>query len=121
VGTGDKVLIGGTIVQGSAVQKLIVRAIGPDLAGAGVPGALQDPTLELRDGVGTLLASNDDWRSDQEQEIIASGLAPQDNRDSAIVMTLLPTSYTAIVRGKGGATGIALVEIYNLNQSGDPR
>lgn len=115
VGTGDNVLIGGTIVNGSALQKLIVRAIGPDLAGAGVPNSLQDPALELRDAAGTLLAFNDDWRSEQEQEIIASGLAPQDNRDSAIVITLLPTAYTAIVRGKNGTAGIALVEIYNLN------
>jgi len=115
VGTGDNFLIGGTIVQGNAVQRVIVRAIGPDLAGAGVPGPLQDPTLELHDAEGTLLASNDDWRSDQEQEIIASGLAPQDNRDAAVLTTLFPTSYTAIVRGKGGATGIALVEIYKLD------
>lgn len=115
VGTGDNALIGGTIINGSAAQRLIVRAIGPDLADAGVPGALQDPTLELRDAAGTLLASNDDWRSDHEQEIIATGLAPQDNRDSAIVMTLFPTAYTAIVRGKNGSSGIALVEIYNLN------
>jgi hypothetical protein len=115
VGTGDNVLIGGTIVQGSAVQRLIVRAIGPDLGGAGVPGSLQDPTLELHDAEGTLLASNDDWRSDQEQEIIATGLAPQDNRDSAILTTLVPTSYTAIVRGKSGTSGIALIEIYKLD------
>lgn len=115
VGTGDSVLIGGTIVNGSAAQRLVVRAIGPDLAEAGVPNSLQDPTLELRDAAGTLLASNDDWRSDQEQEIINSGLAPHDNRDSAILTTLFPTSYTAIVRGKNGSTGIALVEIYDLN------
>lgn len=115
VGTGDNVLIGGTIVNGSAAQRLLVRAIGPDLAAAGVLGPLQDPTLELRDAEGILLAANDDWRSDQEQEIIARGLAPQDNRDSAIVSTLLPTAYTAIVRGKGGTSGIALVEIYKLD------
>jgi hypothetical protein len=115
VGTGDNVLIGGTIVQGSAPQKLIVRAIGPDLAAAGVPGSLQDPTLELRDAQGNLLAANDDWRSDQEQDIISSGLAPQDDRDAAILTTLFPTSYTAIVRGKNGGTGIALVEIYKLD------
>ena len=114
VGTGDNVLIGGTIVQGSAPQRVIVRAIGPDLAGAGVPGPLQDPTLELHDAEGNLLASNDDWRIDQEQEIIASGLAPQDDRDSAILTTLLPARYTAIVRGKGATSGIALVEIYDL-------
>ncbi len=115
VGTCDNALIGGTIIQGSASQRLIVRAIGPDLAGAGVSGPLQDPTLELHDAEGTLLASNDNWRSDQEQEIIDSGLAPQDDRDSAILITLVPTSYTAIVRGNNETSGIALVEIYKLN------
>ena len=115
VSTGDNVLIGGTIVQGSAPQRMLVRAIGPDLAGAGVPGSLQDPTLELRDAMGNLLASNDDWRSNQEQEIIATGLAPQDNRDAAILTTVFPTSYTAIVRGKNATSGIAVVEIYKLD------
>ena len=115
VGTGDNVLIGGTIVNGSAAQRLMVRAIGPDLAGAGVVGALPDPILELRDAEGNLLASNDDWRSNQEQEIVATGLAPQDNRDAAILTTVFPTSYTSIVRGKNGATGVALVEVYKLD------
>jgi len=115
VGTDANVLIGGTILQGSAPQRVIVRAIGPDLAGAGVPGALPDPTLELRDAMGNLLASNDDWRNTQEQDIIATGLAPQDNRDAAILTTVVPTSYTAIVRGKDGTSGIALVEIYKLD------
>jgi hypothetical protein len=114
VGTGDSVLILGTIVQGTATKQVMVRAIGPDLAAANVSGSLDDPTLELRDGAGTLLASNDDWRSDQEQEIIAAGLAPKDDRDSAIIATLFPTSYTAIVRGKNGSIGVALVEIYAL-------
>lgn len=114
VGTGDSVLILGTIVQASATKRVAVRAIGPDLAASHVPGALDDPTLELRDAAGTLLASNDDWRSDQEQEIIAAGLAPKDDRDSAIITTLFPTIYTAIVRGKNGSTGVALVEIYAL-------
>jgi hypothetical protein len=115
VGTGADVLIGGTIVQGSAPQRMLLRAIGPDLAAAGVSGALPDPTLELRDAEGALVASNDDWRSNQEQEIVATGLAPQDNRNAAILTTVLPTSYTAIVQGKNGATGIALVEIYQLD------
>ncbi len=114
VGTGNDVMIGGVIVQGSSPQKVIVRAIGPDLAEAGVPGPLLDPTLELRDADGNLLAANDNWRTTQEQEIIASGLAPQDDRNSAIVATLFPTSYTAIVRGSGDSSGIALVELYEL-------
>ena len=115
VGTGDQALIAGTIIQGNAPERVIVRAIGPDLGGAGVANSLQDPILELRDAEGSLLATNDDWRSDQEQEIINSGVAPQDDRDSAILTSLFPTIYTAIVRGKNDTSGIALVEIYKLD------
>jgi hypothetical protein len=75
----------------------------------------EDPTLELRDAEGTLLASNDIWRSNQEQDIIATGLAPKDNHDSAILTTLLPSACTAIVRGKDNSTGIGLVEVYKLD------
>jgi hypothetical protein len=110
----NNILIGGMIVQGSAT-KVIVRAIGPDLAKAGVPNPLQDPTLELRDAEGNLLVANDNWRTNQEQEIIATSLSPKDDRSSAIVATLLPTAYTAIVRGSGNSTGIALVEFYKLD------
>jgi hypothetical protein len=116
VGTGDNVLIGGLIVKGDAAQEVIVRAIGPDLAQAGVPSPLQDPTLELRDAQGNLLGTNDNWRTNQEQEIIATGLAPNDERDAAIVAMLLPTAYTAIVRGKDGSVGVALVEFYKLDE-----
>ena len=115
VGTGDDVLVGGIILRGDAAQSVVVRAIGPDLADAGVAGALQDPTLDLYNGDGTLIVSNDDWRSDQEAEISASGLAPNDDRDAAILVTLLPTSYTAVVRGKNDSTGIGLVEFYKLD------
>lgn len=115
VDSGDAVLIGGTIVQGSAVQKVIVRALGRDLAAAGIEHPLADPTLELRDGEGNLLAANNDWRDTQEQEINASGLAPQDDHDAAISASLIPSSYTAVVRGKDGAAGISLVEIYAVD------
>ena len=115
VGTGDDVLIGGTILNGSKGQKLVVRAIGPDLGAAGVSNSLQDPTLELRDSDGNLLASNDNWRSDQEQEIIATGLAPQNDNDAAILTVLFPRAYTAIVRGKNQTSGLAMVEIYKLD------
>lgn len=115
VGTGDDVLIGGIIFQGDAAQSVLVRAIGPDLTRAGVDGALQDPTLDLYDSNGTLVGSNDNWRSDQQAAINATGLAPKDNRDSAILATLLPTSYTAVVRGKNNSTGIALVEFYKID------
>jgi hypothetical protein len=81
----------------------------------GVANALENPTLELRDGNGQLIASNDNWRSDQEAEIIATGIPPSNDLESAIVRTFTPGNYTAVVRGAGDTTGIAVVEIYNLN------
>ncbi len=111
VQTGDNVMIGGFIVVGTGTQRVIVRAIGPSLP---VPGALADPTLELHDRDGVLIASNDNWRSDQEAEIIASTVPPTNDLESAIVATLPATAHTAIVRGKNGTTGVALVEVYAL-------
>jgi subtilisin-like proprotein convertase family protein len=111
VQTGDNVLIAGTIVLGFTPQRVLVRAIGPSLP---VAGALADPTLELRDSQGTLIAANDDWPSDQLQDITATTVPPTNNMESAVVVTL-PASgafYTAIVRGFENATGVALVEIY---------
>lgn len=112
VQTGDDVVIGGLIVLGTDPQDVIVRAIGPSLP---VAGALLDPTLELHNANGALLASNDNWRSDQEAEIIATTVAPTNDLESAIVRTLAPASYTAIVRGARNSTGIALVEVFGLN------
>jgi hypothetical protein len=112
VQTGDNVMIGGMIVLGQNPLRVIVRAIGPSLP---VPGALADPTLELRDGNGTLLAANDNWRSDQEAEIIATTIPPSNELESAIVRNLAPGNYTAIVRGANNTTGVAVVEAYNLN------
>ena len=114
VGNNDNVLIGGFIVLGNNAAETIVRAIGPSLTSLGVIGALQDPELELHDSYGTLIVSNDDWRSDQESDILATGIAPDNNAESAIVKTLAPGAYTAIVSGKNGGTGVALVEIYGL-------
>jgi hypothetical protein len=114
VGTGDNVLIAGVIARGDAPQRIAVRAIGPDLAARGVRDPLQDPTLELYDAAGTLIASNDDWQDTQEREIKDAQLAPEDPRDAAIAATLLPSAYTVIVRGKNGETGTALVEVYDL-------
>jgi CSLREA domain-containing protein len=111
VQTGDNVMIGGFIVLGSDAQDIIVRAIGPSLP---VAGKLADPTLELHDANGVLFASNDDWRETQEEEIIATMIPPANDAESAIVKTLLPAAYTAIVRTKNGATGIALIEAYAL-------
>jgi hypothetical protein len=112
VQTVDNVLIGGLIVVGSSAANVIVRGIGPSLT---VPGAMADPTLELRDASGTLLASNDNWRSTQETAIINTGVAPTRDAESAIVTSFAPGSYTAIVRGANGTTGVAVVEVYQLN------
>jgi probable HAF family extracellular repeat protein len=116
VGTGDQVMIGGLIIAGDAAgsARVIVRAIGPALTDFGVPGALPDPFLELHDGNGALTASNDNWRSSHEAEIIATGLSPSRDAESAMIATLAPGNYTAIVGGVAGATGVGLVEVYHL-------
>jgi hypothetical protein len=114
VQTGDNVMIAGVIVQFHN-KRVIVRALGPTLTGLGVSNALADPTMELRDVNGALLAFNDDWKITQQSEIAATGLAPPNILESAIVRTLLPGNYTAIVRGFNNTTGNALVEVYALN------
>lgn len=114
VQSGESVLIGGLIVLGKEPTTVVVRAIGPSLAASGVSGALEDPVLDLRDSNGELLVSNNDWRDTQQAQIEASGLAPTDTRESAILITLPTGNYTAVISGRNGATGVALVEIYNL-------
>ena len=116
VGTGDDVLIGGFIVGGRALANnaVVVRAIGPSLSQAGVSNPLADPTLELHNSTGTLIASNDDWQDTQEDLIVASGLSPTDPNESAIYATLPSGNYTAVVRGPGDTTGTALVEVYGV-------
>ena len=125
VQTGDNVMIGGFIVAGTESKRVIVRAIGPELTQYGVPNALNNPTLELHDGTGALIASNDNWlhtivggiiTSDQTQAIRNSGYAPGDGRESAIIAELPADNYTAIVRGVNNMTGVALVEVYDLDQ-----
>jgi hypothetical protein len=117
VETGDNVMIGGFIVQGGAAQRVIVRAIGPSLTGLGVPDALADPILELHDAAGNLIAVNDDWGNTQRAEIAQTLLQPSNDLESAIVATLNPGSYTAVVRGKNNTTGVTLVEVYRLPQT----
>jgi len=112
VQTGDNVMIGGFIIAGSASQRVIVRAIGPSLP---VPGALENPTLELFNSNGVVIASNDDWRSTQQAEIIASGLSPSNDLESAIAATLPPGGNTAIVRGLNQTIGVGLVEVFALD------
>jgi hypothetical protein len=115
VQTGDDVMIGGIIILGTDAQEVLLRAIGPSLSDLGVPDALADPILELHDKDGLIIATNDDWRSDQEAEIVATTIPPTDDAESAILMTLTPDAYTAIVRGKDNTTGVALVEAYQLD------
>jgi CSLREA domain-containing protein len=113
VQTGDDVMIGGFIILGTEPSDVLLRAIGPSLP---LTGTLVDPMLELHDKDGVTIASNDDWRSDQEADIMATGLPPTDDAESAILMTLTPDAYTAIVRGKDNTTGVALVEAYQLDK-----
>ncbi len=124
VQTGDNVVIGGFIVQGSQPKRVIIRAIGPDLSRYGVPNPLFNPTLELHDATGALIASNDNWQhtiiggiitGNQVAEIIGSGYAPGDGRESAIIADLQAGNYTAIVRGVNSLIGVALVEVYDLS------
>jgi subtilisin family serine protease len=113
VQTGDNVMIGGFIVLGQNAQRVIVRAIGPSLPVAAV---LADPKLEIYDVNGTLLAQNDNWRSDQEAEIIATTVPPSNDLESAIVGPASPGNYTAVVGGVNDTTGVALVEVYALHE-----
>jgi|SRR4029453_170525 hypothetical protein len=124
VQTDDNVMIGGFIVQGTQSKRVILRAIGPELSQYGVPNTLPDPTLELHDSTGALIASNDNWQhtviggiitSDQVKDIQNSGYAPSDPRESAIIANLPPGNYTGIVRGKNIITGVALVEVYDID------
>lgn len=122
VGGGDNVLIGGVIVGGDAAEQILFRAIGPSLADKGVNAPLQDPTLDLYDGDGNLVAHNDNWMEEPDgkpnamrtAEITATGLAPTDPAESAILAMPEPGNYTVIVRGKDDSTGVALVEAYRL-------
>jgi hypothetical protein len=113
--TVDNVMIGGFIITGTGQKNVIVRAIGPSLTQQGITNPLLDPTLELHDGSGAVIAFDDNWRDSQQTEIQATGLAPSDDRESAIFRTLSPGNYTAIVRGKNITIGVALVEVYGLN------
>ena len=119
VQTRDNVLIGGFFVTGQNQRRVVVRAIGPSLNASGVrlPGRLEDPTLELFDANGALIVANDNWQDSQETELAASGLAPAENAESAIVRLLDPGSYTAVVRGRNESTGLAVVEAYDLESS----
>ena len=113
---GDDVLIAGFFVGGLGPvgTNVVVRALGPSLTPLGVGNALPDPVIELRDAFGTLIGSNNNWRDAQEEAIMNTGLAPTDDRESALLISLNGGAFTAIVGSATGATGTALVEVYNL-------
>jgi hypothetical protein len=121
--TADNAGIGGFIITGTDPIRVILRAIGPSMTvdGTPLPGRLNDPTLELHDDSG-LIDFNDNWKdSPQRVEIALSGLAPTDDRESAIARTLAPGKYTGIIRGKNGTTGIGLVEVYDRDSRGNSK
>ena len=119
VQAGDNAGIGGFIISGSAPKHVLVRVIGPSLTPFGVPNALADPTLELHGPAGFATINNDNWRDDPIQEfaILATGLAPSNNLESAIDATLNPGAYTAVARGKNNTSGVALIEVFDLSQA----
>ena len=110
-------IIGGFIITGNGPRRILIRAIGPSLIAAGITDALADPTIELHASDGSLIRANDNWRDTQEEEILATGIPPTNDLESAIIDTLPPGSYTVILRGRNQLTGVALLEIYDLDQS----
>jgi hypothetical protein len=121
VQAGDNIGIGGLIITGNAPKRVLIRAIGPSLVNFGIPNPLADPVLELHGPAAFATITNNDWRQTQEAEILSTGIPPNHELESAIVATLPPGSYTAIVRGNGNAAGVALVEVYDLNQTADSK
>lgn len=117
VGTGQDVAIAGFIINGNSPKGVIVRALGPTLSAFGIAGALDDPMLDLRDGAGNSIAINDNWKSLQQQAIADSGFAPANDSEAAIISTLAPGNYTAIVSGNSNTTGVSLVEVYELDST----
>jgi len=117
VDTGSKVMIAGFIVASSSgvSSEVVLRGLGPSLGDFGIADPLADPVLDLYNAEGILIASSDSWKSDQEAEIVATGLDPSNDAEAAILITLVPGAYTAIESGKNGGTGVGLVEVYNLH------
>jgi phospholipase/lecithinase/hemolysin len=117
VGNADSVAIAGFVISGTNAKRIAVRALGPSLSAYGIQGPLPDPTLTLYDSVGRVITTNDNWRNTQQAEIQATGLAPHNIFESAIVRTLAPGAYTAVLRGKNGVTGVGLAEVYDLSSA----
>jgi hypothetical protein len=113
--TGDNGMIGGFIVTGNDPAQLVIRAIGPSLTAFGVPSPLTDPFLEIHDGNGATIQTNNNWRDTQEAALQNTGLAPSDDLEAAILISLAPGSYTAVVKGTDSGIGNGLVEVYKLS------
>jgi hypothetical protein len=117
VETGDNVGIGGFIISGTVPKSVVIRGIGPSLSDLGISNPLSDPLLELHDESG-ILTTNDNWMDntlENQMVLTDNNLAPSNDFEAAIVMTLNPGQYTAIIKGSNGATGVALVEVYDLD------
>jgi hypothetical protein len=114
VGTGSNVMIAGLIVVGPQSAKVLFRGLGPSLANQGITQSLRDPRLDLFNGQGTKIAANNNWKESQPSAIAATGIPPKNNFESAIRADLKPGSYTAIMSGMNGTTGIGLIEVYTL-------
>jgi hypothetical protein len=115
VGTGDEVMIGGMILNASSgYAQVVIRALGPSLLASGVTGVIADPTLELHDANGAVMGSNDNWEDTQTLDIAATGLAPPNPQESALMVWLTPGAYTAIIRGNNNGTGVGLLEAYSV-------
>jgi hypothetical protein len=121
VETGDNIGVGGFIITGSGPKRVIVRAIGPSLTRYDIVNVLADPTLELHGTSGFTTVVNDNWRDTQQVEIQKTGIPPTNDFESAIVATLAPGAYTAVVKGKNNTSGVALVEVYDLDGNGPSR
>ena len=121
VQTGEGVAITGFIVTGTAPKRVGVRGIGPSLVNFGIPSALADPVIQLHRGDGSLVMANDNWKNTQQAAITGAGLAPSNDKEAALIATLTAGNYTAIVTGKNGGTGVALAEVYDLDQAADSR
>lgn len=111
---GDEVMISGFILNGNGPTSLLIRALGPSLADSGLSGVLSDPYITLYNPNGDVILTDDNWRDTQEQEIMATGLAPSDDLESAMVVKLTPGAYTVVFSGVGGATGLGFLQLYNL-------
>ncbi len=121
VGTGESQAIAGFIISGKAAKTLVVRGLGPSLAQFGVGGTLANPSLEIHDQAGAVIASNQDWQSTQKTAISQSGLAPANDAEAAIEITLTPGRYTAVMSGENGGVGVGLVELYDLSPGSDSK